>query len=213
MPEKPKFRSLSSISKDSIETPWFIKGEPRFDEITGNMIIDYDDPNVIALGVGNLTLRQMMTFESIYEESIETSVNKILYVFYALNKALNPDLDNNEVPMLEIDDRGRTITPLGVMNHSFERSIVEICSYILSCYGRIIGQNADGTYEYSLFTQSDVVDTIKGSVFTTPFDDGMLPFMEIFERAGLWAPEDIKKSLKKTEEITAEEEDELGNSQ
>lgn len=213
MPDKPKFRSLSNIAKDIQETPWFIKGEPEFDKETGAMLIDFDNPDVIALGVGNLTLRHMMTFESIYDESIETTVNKILFVFYALNKAINPGIDRHEVPMLEIDDRGNTLTPLGPMKGSLERNIVEVCTFILSCYGKIAGQKQNGEYVYELFSQSDVVDTIRGNMFLTPFEDGMLPFMEIFERAGLWSPDDIKKSLTKTQEITPEEDDELGNSQ
>jgi hypothetical protein len=213
LPDKPKFRTLSTIANDILETPWFIKGQPKFDKDTGAMIIDFNNPKVIAVGVGNLTLRHMMTYESIYDESIETSVNKILYVFYALNKSINPEIDSHAVPFLEMDEYGNTVTPLGLMKGSFEKNIVEVCSFILSCYGRITGQKSNGEYQYDVFSQSDVVDTIRGNVFIIPFEDGMMPFMEIFERAGLWSPDDIKKSLKKTEELAPEEEDELGNSQ
>lgn len=213
LPDKPKFRSLSSITKDTIETPWFIKGEPMFDEATGAMIIDYDNDDVIPLGVGNLTLRHMMNYETMYGENIETAVNKILYVFYVLSKSFHPDLDKNEVPDLEVDDDGNIKTPVGLMKGSFDKNVIDICTYILSCYGRIIGQKSNGEYIYEPFSQQDVVDTIKGNVFTTLFEDGTLPFMEIFERAGLWSPEEITKNLKEANEITPEEEDELGNSQ
>lgn len=211
MPERPKFRSLSDVAKEELEFPYFLSGVPIVDAQTGKPVFSSDDSSV-AVGVGNLSLRKQMQYESIYGESIDTTVNKILYIYYTMSKIQNPEIDSNPIPELTVDEYQRVITPMGPMMGSLDRNIIETCTFILSCYGRIVGQESNGKYKYVDISQEEILDICKGNVFTDPFDDNTVAFMEIFMLAGLWNPNDVSNKLKEEGTLTEAEDDELKNS-
>lgn len=210
MPEKPKFRSLASTTKEELEFPYVLQGEPKIDPTTKRML--FDDPANIIVGVGNLTLRKQMEYEQIYGEQIETTVNKIMYVYYTIAKISNPGIDNRETPELTVDEYGNIQTPMGPMTGALERNIMESCVFILSAYGRITGVEPSGKYVYEPITPEQIVDILKGGTLLQPFEDGTVPFMEIYEYAGIWNSEDVKVKLQEEGALTDAEDDELKNS-
>ena len=209
MPEKPKFRSLADTSKEELEFPYILKGTPTVDDVTKRML--FDNPDTVVVGVGNLTLRKQMEYEQIYGEQLETTVNKVMYTYYTIAKISNPGIDNRETPELKVDDYGHVITPMGPMSGSIERNIVESCVFILSAYGRITGVQSSGKFIYQPISPEEVIDIVKGDSLLQPFEDGTIPFMEIYELAGIWNSDDVKVKLKEEGELTNAEDDELKN--
>jgi hypothetical protein len=209
MPEKPKFRSLAATRKEELEYPYVLKGELEVDPVTKRML--FNDPETVVVGVGNLTLRKQMEYEAIYGEQIETTVNKVMYTYYTIAKISNPEIDNRETPELRVDDYGHVLTPMGPMAGSLERNIVESCVFILSAYGRIVGVEPSGKYIYESISSEEIIDTVKGDSLLKPFEDNSVPFMEIYELAGIWSSEDVKAKLQEEGALSEAEDDELKN--
>ena len=189
-PEKPKHRSMRVLSASREIVPYFLQGDP--DKINnmidaGRMNDLFSDEDIIAVGVGHLRMRSHMDFETQHGEVLDTFVNKILWVFWAMGQITNDDV--TEKPEI-ITENGVTETPYGKMYGSLQRNIAECMAFIMSQFGQIVGVNDKG-FDYEPITEADIYDLLDTASLMNVEEDTDLPaFFEIISIAGLRPPDD-----------------------
>lgn len=230
-PVPPKMRSLADVKKGYNVIPYLIEGDPEKD------ILD-DDNFVVALAP--LKFRAYANYETMYGESIDTTVSKILFVFSKVFQAFaevrkeaeealknakkkklpeieldadgNPVTDekNKEKDGIAKDDFGRIITPYGPLSGSLQRNVGELCAFILSQKGQIVGKHPDGTYDYEEVSIDDIAERLDPTMLMDVVEEksGKSIFFEILEVSGLWHPEVVADNMADNKEI---EDDELKN--
>lgn len=146
--------------------------------------------DIIAVGVGHLKMRSHLDFETQHGEVLDSFVNKILWVFWAMGQMADDNI--TEKPKI-VTENGVTETPYGKMYGSLQRNIAECMAFLMSQFGQIVGVNADGTYVYEPISEADIYDLLDASSLMDVDDDTDLPaFFEIISLAGLRPPDDTQ---------------------
>lgn len=209
-PAKPKFRSLNDLSRSIKIVPYFLAGDP---EIIASHIKDhkenelYQRDDVFAVGVGMLKFRHYLNYENIHGETLDQTANKVMYVFYALSKQINPNIDDREMPELIVDEEKRiTQTPFGPMYGSIEKNGTLLLTFLLTQFGRIVGVNGSGDFELEEISEDDVIDLLDpNAIFNVDPVDGKSIFMDILEVTGLYDPTKAAAKLTESGEVKEEE--------
>lgn len=180
-PQKPKFRSLKKVAKNIQVMPYLIDG--YVDEEGERPLLH---PENVVVALAPLKYRSYLVYENRNGETLDVSVSKIIYIVSAMFNAL---AGKEDAVKIEKDEFDRIITPFGTMYGSLERNVVDICTFILSQYGRIIKDNGDGTYEYEGITQEELLDCLdnSGNIFMEPDENGVPLLMEVFSMSGVYS--------------------------
>jgi hypothetical protein len=175
-----------SASREII--PYFVQGDSDYIDRTidaGKMFELFEDQSIIALGVGHLPLRSYLDFETQYGELLDAYVNKILWVFYAMGQIANENIPVDQKPELKIVD-GVTTTPYGPMYGSLQKNVAEAMAFLLVQFGRIVGTNADGTYQFESMNQNDIYELLDVASLMSVDEGSTGPaFFDLINIAGL----------------------------
>jgi hypothetical protein len=168
--------------------PYLIDG--YVDEEGGRGLL-HEENLVVALAP--LKYRSYLNYENRNGETLDVSVSKIIYICSAMFNAL---AGKEDAIKIEKDEFDRIKTPFGLMYGSLERNVVDVCTFILSQYGRITVDNGDGTYEYEPVTQEELMDCLDngGNIFMEPDENGVPLLMEVFSLSGVYSVDEALAS-------------------
>lgn len=192
-PDKPKHRNMRVLSASREIVPYFLQGDP--DKI--NAMIDagkmndlFDDEDIIAVGVGHLKMRSHMEFETRHGEVLDTFVNKILWLFWAMGQIADDKVtEKPEIVTIE----GVTDTPYGKMYGSLQRNIAQCMCFVLSQFGQIVGVGEKG-FDFEPIGEDEIYDLLDPASLMNVEENTDLPaFFEIISIAGLRPPDDGKR--------------------
>jgi hypothetical protein len=209
-PPKPKYRAVNDLSKSIKMAPYFLVGDPEvirehIESHRENELYERDD--IFAVAVGMLKFKHYLNYENVHAETLDQTANKVMYVFYAMSKRLNPDIDERPVPELIIDEVSRvTQTPFGPMYGSLEKNGTLLLIFLLTQFGRIVGVNGNGEYDLEDVSEDEIIELLDpGALFTIDDADGKSTFLDVLEITGLYDP--TKAAKASIEDGTLQEED------
>lgn len=207
-PTQPRVRVLHDVSASLEVVPYFLEGEGDIIEEArriGRIHELLEDPSFFAVGVGHLKLRHYLDYERVYGEPLDNAVNKLLWVFWALNKQINPKMDEMDVPEIKAKD-GKIETPFGDLVGSLQYNLADLLGFALSRLGRIIGKETDTTYKFEPVEPAEVIDLLDAnSLMKVDEEDNTPLFFEILELTGLYNPKLAKAVPAPTEEGESED--------
>lgn len=160
----------------------------------------FANKEVVGVGVGALKYKHYLEYETMYGESLELAALRLIYVYWAMSKKVNPKLDDAPMPQIEIKENGALIeTPFGDMRGSLNKNGMELLAFLLTRWGRIVGVTADSEFIYEPITLEDVYELADPDILLRLDDGENLPaLMELLTLTGLYK-EDTAAPIK-TEE-------------
>lgn len=188
-PNKPKHRSLAVLSRSKEVVPYFLQGDHDYIEsmVEKKKIAElFEDDSVFAVGIGHISLRSYLDYEQERGEVLDTAVNRILWVFWALGQMADDSV--TEKPDLRVENNV-TSTPFGDMVGSLQRNVADVMVFLMTQMGRIVGINADGSYIFAPVQESDLLDLLDAQSLMEITENSTMPtFFEILALTGLHEP-------------------------
>lgn len=165
-PPPPTTKSAKYLATGLKRQPYVLSGYvPRNEDGSIDFEnVDFDDQDVCIVLAGGMKGGHMMDYINIYNEEFETTVNKIMFYFAVVNEAKvarDENREPHEAFIPKYDEYGRFITPFGNWRTgSLVAEMLELASFLLSRYGRIVGVDEKGKFELEPITQREVLDAI-----------------------------------------------------
>jgi len=190
-PTKPRYRKLHNIAVATKVQPWFLAGEAEFiDDCMEKSSYEtlFSDTSVVGVGVGSLTFKHYLEYENMYNEALETAAFRLMYIYWAFSKEVNPKIDEAPMPQLEILEEGRIVkTPFGEMRGSLQKNGMELLAFLLTRWGRIVGVDSDNEFIYEPISMEEIYELCSPDVLLR-LDDGQTvpPLMELLTLTGLY---------------------------
>lgn len=204
-PNKPKHRKLTNMAASTIPYPWFFSWPENTAEENADPILKdttfidrmmeagkfdelYQNPEVIAVAVGELRWEDYMTFETVYGYELNEYGYLLMYVFYAMAKKASPGIDSNETPEIKVlQNPLRIETPVGTLDGSFQKNAMKLLAFILTRKGRILGMDGPNAYKLETITEDSIYKWANPNVLLDTDWDDLPVFMEIMRLAGLYS--------------------------
>lgn len=210
-PKRPKFRSLANLKKAIISIPYFLAGGPEVDADDAALKASVCDPDTVAVLLKPLTLRNYLDFEKQFGEGIELYLYKIFHIIQATATNLSEKDPEKQVTIKM--ENGIIHTPFGEMYGSLSTNIINLCSYILSCGGRIVGVNdRNGEFETEKIDMDEIIDLLEpDAFFKMNQSNDFNPFYEILNVSNVWNVDEVEEELKDAGEVSSEEVKDIAN--
>lgn len=134
----------------------------------------------IVVGVGKLNLKALTRFSKRFKCDIQRYVARILAV--GTYDALGPDI----VTDVSYDDVAeRYLTPYGPIKGTAQEAAIDIVTFLLSMYGRIIAVDSESVkgFTFEPIDEETILEHLDASLFSQlDSEDSVSPWMTLLER-------------------------------
>lgn len=206
-PQKPKpFKSLVPITAAYALEPYLLHTDR--DVTAEDFKLDYENDFVVA--VGRLRAKHISKYMELYGAALENDIYLLFHLFgyielrravdtmeFAQVGSVEPvnSLERfsnmlKEYKVKEIfNDDGSVVyqTSFGIVRGSPTTLATRLAVFVLSCFGRIVGENGD-SYDLEPVSREEIEDHLDYRALGMASDDGNTMLLDLFSRCGLYTP-------------------------
>jgi hypothetical protein len=208
-PEKQRIKDQRSFIRLIDKREYLLDGVEEYDD-DGNLVEPWREGNIYVL-VKPLNHEHYKIYFKNHGESIDKTIALILGYEFLLYKNY---MDTDNAKPLEKDEHGGFIIPeVGVLYEDFNIAKTNLCAFLLSCHGKIVGKNpATGEFILNQITEEEISKLLPGNFANLIVGEAEAQetvFYELLRVTAVFNSDILEKELVKDQEL---KEDELKNS-
>ncbi len=171
LPIRPKPRTMSDIGSYHKLYPVVIYEDIDISEYDYAKLSErnryYAENGVYALG--RLRGKDLLRFEDTFKMSIDKAV-MLWFMVVGYESMRSAGKDVHELGVIHEPDNNLYFTSVGELHGSPESNALEMTAFFFSCFGKIVSENEDGTFELEPVTMDDMIDVLDYDLLSSVFE-------------------------------------------
>ncbi|HLX53464.1 MAG TPA: hypothetical protein VKR58_05970 [Aquella sp.] len=208
-PEKKNIKGQRSFVKMLDDRKYLIDGIEEYND-EGELIDPWREGNTYIL-VKPLSAEHYIRYNLENGETIDKTTTLIMgFEFLQYQRYLKKQ-EGEDVPMIEVNQDGAYLIPeVGYLYGDPAIARLNLCAYIMSCHGKIVGFDEFGKYILHPISQKEILNLLPGNFANIVVNEETQEtvFYELLKVSAVFNSDTIEKELVKDAEL---KEDELKN--
>jgi len=171
LPIRPKPRTMSDIGSYHKLYPVVIYEEIPIEEYDYTQLAErnryYSDNGIYALG--RLRGKDLLRFEDMFKMSIDKAV-MLWFMVVGYESMRSAGKNVSELGVIHEPENNLYFTSVGELHGSPESNALEMTAFFFSCFGKVVSENEDGTFELESVTMDDMIDVLDYDLLSSVFE-------------------------------------------